>query len=54
MLYETCAQAEELLQVNIEDLDLAGRSCSVKSKGAKPRTRRRGAGHHEYVLETVY
>ncbi|MFF0632982.1 tyrosine-type recombinase/integrase [Nocardia sp. NPDC004151] len=54
MLYETCARAEELLQANIEDLDLAGRSCPVKSKGAKPRTRRRGAAHHEHVLETVY
>ena len=43
MLYETCARTEELLQVNIEDLDLAGRCCPVKSKGAKPRTRRRGA-----------
>ncbi|MGN2639339.1 tyrosine-type recombinase/integrase [Nocardia takedensis] len=45
MLYETCARADELLQVNIEDLDLAGRSCPVKSKGAT---------HHEHVLETVY
>jgi site-specific recombinase XerD len=43
MLYETCARAEELLQLNIEDLDLAGRSAPVKSKGAEPRTRRRGA-----------
>ncbi len=54
MLYETCARAEELLQLNIEDLDLAGRSARVKSKGAKPRTRRRGAAHHQHVLETVY
>lgn len=54
MLYETCARAEELLQLNIEDLDLAGRCARVKSKGAKPRTRRRGAAHHEHVLETVY
>ncbi|MGW4330729.1 tyrosine-type recombinase/integrase [Nocardia sp. NPDC004573] len=54
MLYETCARAEELLQLNIEDLDLAGRCAAVKSKGAKPRTRRRGAAHHEYVLENVY
>ena len=50
MLYETCARAEELLQVNIEDLDLAGRCCPVKSKGAKPRTRRRSASHAEHVL----
>ncbi|MBF6191363.1 site-specific integrase [Nocardia sp. CDC186] len=54
MLYETCARAEELLGVNIEDLDLAGRCAPVKSKGAKPRTRRRGATHAEHVLETVY
>ncbi|MFF3573005.1 tyrosine-type recombinase/integrase [Nocardia jiangxiensis] len=54
MLYETCARAEELLQLNIEDLDLAGRCARVKSKGAKPRTRRRGATHHEHVLEAVY
>ncbi|WP_245551271.1 site-specific integrase [Nocardia paucivorans] len=54
MLYETCARAQELLQLNIEDLDLAGRCARVKSKGAKPRTRRRGAAHHAHVLETVY
>jgi site-specific recombinase XerD len=54
MLYETCARTEELLQLNIEDLDLAGRTAAVKSKGAKPRTRRRGATHHEHVLENVY
>lgn len=29
-------------------------SAAVKSKGAKPRTRRRGPAHHEHVLETVY
>jgi integrase len=54
MLYETCARAEKLLQINIEDLDLPGRCAPVKSEGAKPRTRRRGATHHEHVLETVY
>ncbi|WP_280181378.1 tyrosine-type recombinase/integrase [Nocardia farcinica] len=54
MLYETCARAEEILQLNIEDLDLAARSAPVKSKGATPRTRRRGAAHHEHVLEAVY
>jgi hypothetical protein len=36
MLYETYARTDELLQINIEDLDLAGRCCQVKSKGAKP------------------
>jgi integrase len=54
MLYETCARTEELLQINIEDLNLAGRCAPVKSKGAKPRTRRRSATHHEVVLDTVY
>ncbi|WP_228807648.1 site-specific integrase [Nocardia otitidiscaviarum] len=54
MLYETCARAEELLGLKIEDLDLAGRIAAVKSKGAKPRTRRRGAAHCEHVLENVY
>ncbi|MFC7428771.1 hypothetical protein [Nocardia tengchongensis] len=54
MLCETCARAEELLQVNIEDLDLAGRCCPVKFTGATLCTRRRGAAHHEHVLETVY
>ncbi|WP_051020410.1 tyrosine-type recombinase/integrase [Nocardia araoensis] len=53
-LYETCARTEDLLQINIEDLDLARRCARVKSKGAKPRTRRRGAAHHEHVLETVF
>jgi site-specific recombinase XerD len=42
MLYETCARTEELLQLNIEDLHLSGRCAQMKSKGAKPRTRRRG------------
>ncbi len=41
MLYETCARADELLQVNIEDLDPVGRCCPVKSKGAHPPPRRR-------------
>ncbi|MEU1522730.1 site-specific integrase [Nocardia rhamnosiphila] len=54
MLYETCARAKELLQINIEDLDIAARCAPVKSKGAKPRIRRRGATHHEHVLENVY
>lgn len=54
MLYETCARAEEVLEVNIEELDLAGRRAPVKAKGAQPRTRRRGAPREEFVLETVY
>jgi integrase len=54
MLYETCARAEEILGVNIEDLDLAGRRAPVKAKGARPRTRRRGAVREDFVLEPVY
>nr|WP_279616720.1 hypothetical protein [Streptomyces hygroscopicus] len=34
MLYEACARAEEILGVNIEELDLAGRRAPVKAKGA--------------------
>nr|WTB12039.1 site-specific integrase [Streptomyces antimycoticus] len=54
MLYETVARAEEILEVNIEELDLAGRRAPVKAKGAQPRTRRRSAPREEFVLETVY
>ncbi|WP_137981173.1 tyrosine-type recombinase/integrase [Streptomyces violaceusniger] len=54
MLYETVARSEEILGVNIEELDLAGRRAPVKAKGAQPRTRRRGAPREEFVLETVY
>jgi hypothetical protein len=49
MLYETAARAEEVLGVNIEELDLAGRRCQVKAKGAQPKAQwrslamRRGA-----------
>ncbi|OKI84051.1 hypothetical protein AMK11_22090 [Streptomyces sp. CB02414] len=35
-LYETCARAEEILSVNIEDLDLAGRRCRGVSGQAGP------------------
>ena len=39
---ETCAQAEEILGINIEMRDLAGRLTLVKAKGARPHTSRRG------------
>lgn len=54
MLYETCARAEEILGINIEELDLAGRRAPVKAKGAQPRTRRRGAPREDFVLEPVF
>jgi integrase len=54
MLYETCARSEEILDVNIEELDLAGRRCPVKAKGAQPKVRRRGAARSDFVLETVF
>lgn len=38
------ARAEEILGVNLEELDLAGRRAAVKAKGARPRTRWRGEG----------
>ena len=37
MLYDTAARAQEILGVNIEDLDFAGRRCPVKAKGARTR-----------------
>ncbi|BCK73735.1 hypothetical protein Srufu_076880 [Streptomyces libani subsp. rufus] len=53
MLYETCARAEEILGVNIEELDLAGRRAPVKAKGTAPR-RRGSRGREDFVLEPVY
>ncbi|MFI1786234.1 tyrosine-type recombinase/integrase [Streptomyces rubiginosohelvolus] len=53
MLYETCARAEEILGVNIEELDLPGRRAPVKAKGAAAR-RRGGRAREDFVLETVY
>ncbi|MEV0089505.1 hypothetical protein [Saccharopolyspora sp. NPDC050642] len=54
MLYETAARADEILGLNIEDLDLAGRRAPVKAKGARAMTRRRGQAREDVVLETVY
>jgi integrase len=54
MLYETAARSDEILALNIEDLDFAGRRCQVKAKGAKAKTRRRGETRDDFVLETVY
>ncbi len=54
MLYETCAHAEEVLGVNIEDLDLAARRCLLKAKGARIKGRRRGQTREDFVVETVY
>lgn len=54
MLYETAGRSEEILGVNIEELDLAGRRCLVKAKGARTKVRRRGESREDYVLEPVY
>ncbi|GLP64353.1 hypothetical protein TUSST3_09730 [Streptomyces sp. TUS-ST3] len=54
MLYETAARSDEILALNIEDLDFAGRRCQVKAKGAKAKTRRRGETREDFVLEPVY
>lgn len=53
MLYETCARADELLGINIEDLNSAGRQCPVKAKGARA-VRRRGQAREDFTTETVY
>ncbi|MFC9331876.1 tyrosine-type recombinase/integrase [Kitasatospora sp. NPDC057015] len=54
MLYETCARSEEVLDVNVEDLDLAGRRCPVKAKGTQSKGRRAGQTREDFVLEWVY
>ncbi|MGW3655277.1 tyrosine-type recombinase/integrase [Streptomyces sp. NPDC005151] len=54
MLFETAGRSDEILGVNIEELDFAGRRCQVKAKGAKTKTRRRGQAREDFVLETVY
>jgi len=54
MLYETAGRSEEILGVNIEDLGLAARRCSVKAKGARSKVRRRGQAREGFVLETAY
>ncbi|MEO3823819.1 hypothetical protein [Actinomadura sp. B10D3] len=54
MLYETAGRAEEILGLNIEDLDFAGRRCLVKAKGARSKARRGGQAREDFVLETVY
>ncbi|MER7367065.1 hypothetical protein [Nonomuraea wenchangensis] len=48
------ARAEEILPLNIEDLDFAGRRALVKAKGAQSKARRRGQAREEFVLEPVY
>ncbi|MEU1728961.1 hypothetical protein [Nonomuraea sp. NPDC005692] len=54
MLYETVARAEEILPLNIEDLDFAGRRALVKAKGAQSKARRRGQAREDFVLKPVY
>jgi hypothetical protein len=45
--------ADEILGVNIEDLDFAGRRCPVKAKGALTKAHRRGQAREDFILETV-
>ncbi|MGW4958832.1 hypothetical protein ACWEPL_16525 [Nonomuraea sp. NPDC004186] len=45
------ARAEEILPLNIEDLDFAGRRALVKAKGARSKARRRGQAREDFVLE---
>lgn len=54
MLYETAGRADEILGVNIEELDFAGRRCPVKAKGARAKAPRRGQAREDSVRETVY
>jgi integrase len=54
MLYKSAGRSHEILGVNIEDLDFAGRRCQVKAKGARSKARRRGQAREDFVLETVY
>jgi integrase len=54
MLYETAGRAGEILGVNIEELDFAGRRCPVKAKDARTKARRRGQAREDYVLEPVH
>ncbi|MFJ9530529.1 site-specific integrase [Streptomyces cyaneofuscatus] len=54
MLYETVARSDEILGVNIEEMDFAGRRCPVKAKGARTKARHRGQAREDFVLEPVY
>ncbi|MEU4549436.1 hypothetical protein [Nonomuraea dietziae] len=50
----TVARTEEILPLNIEDLDFAGRRALMKAKGAQSKARRRGQAREDVVLEPVY
>jgi integrase len=54
MLYETAGRSDEILGLNLEEMDFAGRRCPVKAKGARTKARRRGQAREDFVLETVY
>jgi integrase len=53
MLYETAARAEEILSINVEDLDMAGRCAPVQAYNTRPRGRGRDGGCEEFAPETV-
>ncbi|WP_237286027.1 hypothetical protein [Streptomyces niveus] len=54
MLYEPPGGSGEILGVDIEELDLAGRPCLVKAEDARTKARRRGQSREDYVPEPVY
>ncbi|PWJ03039.1 hypothetical protein DKG34_34765 [Streptomyces sp. NWU49] len=54
MPHEISARAEEILEVNIEELVFAGHRCPAKTKGARTKPRRRGQARGDHVLETVH
>ncbi|MFD9123972.1 tyrosine-type recombinase/integrase [Kitasatospora sp. NPDC059571] len=53
MLYETAARAEEILSVNIEDLDLAGRRGQVRTVGTQSVSHHWDRAREDFTVETV-
>lgn len=53
MLYETAARTSELLELNVEDLNLAGRTAMVRGKGAGTARRRTYTREH-VIMEPIF
>lgn len=53
LLYESAARAEEVLALNVEDLNLPGRTAMVRGKGAGAR-RRGSTARGDAVLEAIF